>query len=207
MADDSLLNDSFRRTNESEEIPGVRIFTLRDEQELGDEDEDQDLLTRYDFLRAPDYGLAKKEEWQLSTYGLQQVRDYPVSFAFQENDVTNAFIDSIGELAREMALKYDVFASVMIAQAILESGAGTSGLSRAPYYNLFGIKGSNSGASITLPTAEDNGQGQLYTINAAFRVYPSYRESLEDYVELIQTELVEIKLFIKNLGVPRQKTI
>ena len=187
MADDSLLNDSFQRSNESEEIPGVRIFTLRDEQELGDEDEDQDLLTRYDFLRAPDYGLAKKEEWQLSTYGLQQVRDYPVSFAFQENDVTNAFIDSIGELAREMALKYDVFASVMIAQAILESGAGTSGLSRAPYYNLFGIKGSNSGASITLPTAEDNGQGQLYTINAAFRVYPSYQESLEDYVELIQT--------------------
>ncbi len=187
MADDSLLNDSFQRSNESEEIPGVRIFTLRDEQELGDEDEDQDLLTRYDFLRAPDYGLAKKEEWQLSTYGLQQVRDYPVSFAFQENDVTNAFIDSIGELAREMALKYDVFASVMIAQAILESGAGTSGLSRAPYYNLFGIKGSNSGASITLPTAEDNGQGQLYTINAAFRVYPSYQESLEDYVELIRT--------------------
>ncbi len=187
MADDSLLNDSFQRSNESEEIPGVRIFTLRDEQELGDEDEDQDLLTRYDFLRVPDYGLAKKEEWQLSTYGLQQVRDYPVSFAFQENDVTNAFIDSIGELAREMALKYDVFASVMIAQAILESGAGTSGLSRAPYYNLFGIKGSNSGASITLPTAEDNGQGQLYTINAAFRVYPSYQESLEDYVELIRT--------------------
>ncbi len=60
MADDSLLNDSFQRSNESEEIPGVRIFTLRDEQELGDEDEDQDLLTRYDFLRAPDYGLAKK---------------------------------------------------------------------------------------------------------------------------------------------------
>ena len=32
----------------------------------------------------------------------------------------------IGETARELGEKYDVFASVMIAQAILESGSGES---------------------------------------------------------------------------------
>ena len=100
---------------------------------------------------------------------------------------TTTFINNIAASAMTTWSTHQVLPSITIAQAILESGAGTSGLSRAPYYNLFGIKGSNSGASITLPTEEDNGQGQLFTINAAFRVYPSYQESLEDYVELIRT--------------------
>ncbi|MFW7395502.1 glucosaminidase domain-containing protein, partial [Vagococcus fluvialis] len=76
----------------------------------------------------------------------------------------------------------------MIAQVILETGSGTSKLSQSPNYNLFGIKGSYKGQSANFYTNEDNGKGQLYTIQASFRKYPSYKESFEDYAELLTNE-------------------
>ncbi len=45
-------------------------------------------------------------------------------------------------------LENDLYASVMIAQAILESGGGQSRLSQAPYFNLFGIKGTYQGQGV-----------------------------------------------------------
>ena len=77
----------------------------------------------------------------------------------------------------------------MIAQAILESKSGTSGLAVAPYYNLFGIKGSYNGARAIFETWEDDGAGNAYTVNDAFRQYPSWRASLEDYAKLLQLPL------------------
>lgn len=79
----------------------------------------------------------------------------------------------------------------MIAQAILESRSGTSGLSDAPNYNLFGIKGSYNGNSVVLETWEDDGAGNTYTINDAFRQYPSWRASLEDYAQLLQQQIYQ----------------
>ena len=40
----------------------------------------------------------------------------------------------------------------MIAQAILESGSGESQLAKEPYYNLFGVKGSFQGNSVSFST-------------------------------------------------------
>lgn len=39
----------------------------------------------------------------------------------------------------------DLYASVMLAQAALESGCGSSSLSLAPHCNLFGVKGTYKG--------------------------------------------------------------
>ena len=96
----------------------------------------------------------------------------------QYADPTETFISQIGESARQLAQENDLYASVMIAQAILESGAGQSGLSSYPHYNLFGIKGSYAGQSAVMQTWEDDGNGNAYTINDAFRSYPSYYESV-----------------------------
>lgn len=104
---------------------------------------------------------------------------------YTRNQSTEEFIEEIGEDARAIGQKNDLYASVMIAQAILESGSGNSGLSREPNYNLFGIKGSYEGKSVEMPTLEDNGKGSMYTISAKFRKYPSYKESLEDYATLM----------------------
>ena len=106
-------------------------------------------------------------------------RAYPI------NLTTAKFIAVIGEPARALAEEHDLYASVMIAQAILESGSGGSGLSQPPYFNLFGIKGAYEGQSVTMSTQEDDGTGSYYTIDAAFRRYPSYAASLQDYAELL----------------------
>lgn len=106
-------------------------------------------------------------------------------------DITNDFINRIGGVSQELASQYDLFPSVMIAQAILESRSGTSGLSDVPYYNLFGVKGSYNGASAVFQTWEDDGTGNTYTIQDSFRQYPSWRASLEDYAQLLQLPLYQ----------------
>lgn len=53
-----------------------------------------------------------------------------------KNQSTEEFIESIGDKAREVGQEYNLYASVMIAQAILETGSGTSKLSQSPNYNL-----------------------------------------------------------------------
>lgn len=99
---------------------------------------------------------------------------------------TETFIAEIGETARQIAQENDLYASVMIAQAILESSSGSSELSRAPHYNLFGIKGEYAGQSATMATLEDDGTGNTYSVNEAFRSYPSYTASMYDYANLLR---------------------
>lgn len=101
------------------------------------------------------------------------------------NLTTEQFINQIGEQARELCQENDLYASVMIAQAVVESASGSSGLSCEPYNNLFGIKGAYEGKSVRMKTQEDDGQGNLETIVAEFRRYPSLTESLKDYVGLL----------------------
>ena len=104
----------------------------------------------------------------------------------QPMNPTDYFISQIGEPARQLGQDNDLYASVMIAQAILESGSGQSGLSSDPHYNLFRIKGHYEGQSANMETWEDDGEGNSYTINDSFRSYPSYVESLQDYVAVLK---------------------
>lgn len=123
---------------------------------------------------------------ELTEYGEQVLDDYPASMNFTENESAKNFIETIAEDAQKLGQEYDVFASVMIAQALIESGSGTSTLSLVPNYNLFGIKGTYNGQSVSMATQEDRGNGELYSINSAFRKYPNYAASLGDYVQLIR---------------------
>lgn len=105
------------------------------------------------------------------------------------DQITINFIESIGESARQIAAQNDLYASVMIAQAILESNSGQSALSQAPNYNFFGIKGDYNGQSVTMKTWEDDGSGNVYTIDAQFRSYGSQAESLEDYAQFLKKDI------------------
>ncbi len=69
-----------------------------------------------------------------------------------QDTTTISFIQTIGESARQIVAQNDLYASVMIAQAILESNSGQSKLSQAPNYNFFGIKGDYKGQSVTMQT-------------------------------------------------------
>ena len=96
------------------------------------------------------------------------------------------FIENTAYHAQSVAGPNDLYASVMIAQAILESGYGSSSLSSPPNHNLFGIKGAYNGQSVTMQTWE-HFNGQDVIINAQFRKYPSYRESFEDNARVLKT--------------------
>lgn len=123
---------------------------------------------------------------ELTEYGQTILAEYPASINFTENEGAKNFISTISEDARKLGQEYDVFASVMIAQALLESGSGTSSLSLPPNYNLFGVKGTYQGQAVSMATQEDRGNGELYSINSAFRKYPNYAASLGDYVQLLR---------------------
>ncbi len=111
------------------------------------------------------------------------------SFHFSQNQTTDQFLKKIADDTQEIGQKEGIYASVMMAQAILESGSGNSLLSSEPNHNLFGIKGSYKGSSVTFNTLEQDSSGQSYQIRAQFRKYPSYKESLEDYADLIKNGL------------------
>ena len=97
----------------------------------------------------------------------------------------SAFALSIALPARQVAEQNDLYASVMIAQAMLESASGKSSLSQAPYYNYFGIKGHYNGHSVKKWTWEDDGKGNPYEIQADFRSYGSMVAAFQDYADFL----------------------
>lgn len=89
------------------------------------------------------------------------------------------FINQVKEGARNGWGKYKILPSISIAQAILESNWGRSELAEKAN-NLFGIKGDHNGESYTVATKEFV-DGKFITVEAAFRKYPSWNESIEDH--------------------------
>lgn len=94
--------------------------------------------------------------------------------------------------AMDASKRYDVPASVTIAQIIQESsGKYKDGLSMLAYEykNLFGVKGKGPKGSVSLETREYNESGEAYTVEADFRVYSTYRQSIMDHGILLSGEL------------------
>lgn len=90
------------------------------------------------------------------------------------------FIKSICRGAIEGWRKYKILPSVTIAQAILESGWGDSGLT-AVSNNLFGIKANGwSGKTVEYPTKEYI-DGKYISVVGTFRAYDSLNKSIEDH--------------------------
>lgn len=93
------------------------------------------------------------------------------------------FINKIKDGAIASMKNHGVLASITIAQAILESSWGESGLS-IKANNLFGIKATGNEPYITMQTAEYS-RGEKYYINAKFRKYNSYTASIEDHAKFL----------------------
>ncbi|WP_368004437.1 phage tail protein [Bacillus sp. FSL K6-2869] len=89
------------------------------------------------------------------------------------------FIKKLAPGAQKVYKKYNVLASLVIAQGCLESGFGSSGLSQQAN-NLFGVKGTYNGKYVLMWTSEQDKKGNVTRIQAKFRKYPSYAESLAD---------------------------
>ena len=96
---------------------------------------------------------------------------------------TEAFIKSIADRVRILAGKNNLYASIILAQAILESGSGQSNMSQQ-YFNIFNITGAYLGKSISFKTEEFSGNNPYY-IEQSFRVYSNYDQALDDYINLM----------------------
>ncbi|RBT46561.1 peptidoglycan DD-metalloendopeptidase family protein [Enterococcus hirae] len=125
---------------------------------------------------------------------------------FEKDESVESFIRKIGESARKIGQENDLYASVMIAQAILESASGQSQLAQAPNYNLFGIKGTHNGKGVSFATQEDLGDGTLYTTQATFRQYENYEDSLNDYAQLLKEGLTGNSHFYDGVWKTNAKT-
>ncbi|ATH95180.1 alkaline phosphatase [Bacillus glycinifermentans] len=93
------------------------------------------------------------------------------------------FIKEIAPDAQKIYKKYDILASLIIAQACLESAWGTSGLAQKGK-NLFGIKGTYNGQYVLMWTTEYDRKGNATRVQAKFRKYPSWYASLQDLAKL-----------------------
>ena len=106
-------------------------------------------------------------------------------YSYQTPDAAQSLINQIGSTASQIAAANDLYASVMIAQALLESGNGGSTLSQAPYYNLFGVKGYSDSNPVYLATQEYL-NGQWVTMNEPFETYGSYWESIQEHANVLK---------------------
>ncbi|MDE1139992.1 MAG: glycoside hydrolase family 73 protein [Paraburkholderia tropica] len=99
----------------------------------------------------------------------------------------DAFIAAISPPAQALVPTTNIPASFTVAQAALESGWAKSQLA-VQYFNLFGVKASAgwTGKTAVLPTTEYV-DGKPITVNATWRVYPSWQASLLDHAQFLLT--------------------
>lgn len=97
------------------------------------------------------------------------------------------FIEMIGNAAVSYYRDYGILPSLTIAQAILESNWGRSGLSR-DCNNFFGMKWSKGcGCDYKeYKTKEQRKDGSYVTITAKFRKYGSVSEGIKGYYDFLQ---------------------
>jgi flagellum-specific peptidoglycan hydrolase FlgJ len=99
-------------------------------------------------------------------------------------------IDQFTQDAIKLQQQTGIPASITLGQIILESsGSYPGGLSGLAYNgkNLFGIKGSGSAGSISMPTSEFV-NGHYIRVNASFAKYNSYYDSMVAHAKLLSNE-------------------
>ncbi len=96
------------------------------------------------------------------------------------------FINQIGAAAVKWYPTYRILPSLTIAQAVLESRWGNSGLAKE-CCNYFGMKWTNSCGTAykEYKTGEQKPDGTPYTIMAKFRKYPSLSDGIKGYYDFI----------------------
>lgn len=97
----------------------------------------------------------------------------------------DSFLAVLKPYVLEDMKKTKILASLTAAQAFIESNKGNSGLT-IKANNLFGMKGEYNGEYVIMPTTEYY-NGVKTKVNAKFRKYPSWLESVADHSRLFNS--------------------
>ena len=111
-----------------------------------------------------------------------------------------AFIQKVAEKVSKYAPLYGISVhSPIIAQAIIESGWGKSGLA-SKYHNYFGLKCGSSwkGGSVNMATKEEYKVGTMTNIRDNFRVFDDFDDGIRGYFEFINTSRYANLKGVKN---------
>ena len=111
-----------------------------------------------------------------------------------------AFIQKVAEKVSKYAPLYGISVhSPIIAQAIIESGWGKSGLA-SKYHNYFGLKCGSSwkGKSVNMSTKEEYKVGTMTNIRDNFRVFDDFDDGIRGYFEFINTSRYANLKGVKN---------
>ncbi|MGX2946914.1 glucosaminidase domain-containing protein [Enterococcus alishanensis] len=95
-----------------------------------------------------------------------------------------SYISSLAGMIEPEAEKNDLYASVMLAQAILESNWGQNEFAKGPYFNVFGLEGQYEGNSAILPKTN---LATGLTEQKELKDYDSYEDAVADYVQVMKT--------------------
>ncbi|WP_232365389.1 glycoside hydrolase family 73 protein [Lentilactobacillus fungorum] len=104
---------------------------------------------------------------------------FPVQRTYAQTTTATTFIDKYKSDVKKASSKYNLYGSVMMAQAALESSWGQSQLTTQAN-NFFGIKGAYNGQSVSMSTVEYNSNGQMVNTTANFKKYPTAYSSFAD---------------------------
>lgn len=131
--------------------------------------------------------MARKTVQLLILFGLfiGIIGQQQAAFASTDANAQKAFINKLKGSVQKATEEQRLYASLQMAQAIVESGWGKSALAKEAN-NYFGVKGSYNGQSVTMPTAEFDEYGNQYEITASFRKYPSAYQSMKDNAALLR---------------------
>ncbi|NQZ53521.1 MAG: flagellar assembly peptidoglycan hydrolase FlgJ [Piscirickettsiaceae bacterium] len=131
---------------------------------------------------------------------LQQVMEAAPSAAIEKSndrvainfDSPESFVQHLWPMAKQAADKLGVTPEVILAQAALETGWGKHVIKKVgepSSYNLFNIKADSrwDGDSVAIGSVEYR-DGVAVKEQSHFRMYESYQQSFDDYVNFIQTQ-------------------
>lgn len=110
----------------------------------------------------------------------------------QSRNAVMSYIEKYKSVALQHEKEYGIPASITLAQGILESGAGTSSLTRASN-NHFGIKAGNGWSGKVHLAWDDE------TVKSRFRCYSSPEDSYRDHAKLLSTSKYYRNLFKINI--------
>lgn len=99
-------------------------------------------------------------------------------------EMQTEFLNQILPTALEGQKQYHIPVSLTLGQAVLESGWGVSHISN----NIYGFKAkTNWQGKTTIKTTKEFENGEYKEIQAVFKAYDSFEESVKDYLELISS--------------------
>lgn len=174
--------------------PGIGLADLIVKQLGRNKTDDAERMALNDYLNSPvrrSPALSQSGERSTESSSLPDRRDFDVKKR-DDSPIKSSeqFVQRLHRYAEQAGSELGVEPRVILAQAALETGWGKSIISNrdgSSSHNLFNIKAGSSwsGRQANVTTLEFE-QGVAKKQRAGFRSYDSFRESFDDYVQLLK---------------------